>query len=91
MEKAALIVATGCLVGSVWEGRHVFVWRTMPDKKALKLSGAFDAKVIIKFQCKATFVDDIGIVNPYVRQFGPLKSYFPGPIKISNIVVLPVV
>lgn len=28
----------------------IFVWRTMPDKKALKLSGAFDEKVIKNFQ-----------------------------------------
>ena len=90
VEGAALIVASGCLIGSEWEGNHVFVWRMPPNKKALKLSGAYSAKVIVRFQCKAAFVDDIGIVDPYVRQFGPLKSYFPGPIKISNIVIMPI-
>lgn len=81
---------TGCLIGSVWEGGYVFAWRQPPNGKALKLSGAHNREVIVCFETQVPFVDDVGIVNPYVKKFGPVRSYFSGPIKISNIMIMPV-
>ncbi len=90
VENAALIVATGILNGSLHEGGYVFAWTSMPSKKALKLSGARNAKVAIRFTTKASFVNDWGIDDPYVKSFGPVQSYFPGPIKINNPVIIPI-
>lgn len=36
------------------------------------------------------FVSDWEIDDIYVKSFGPVKSYFPGPIKIYNPIVIPV-
>ena len=90
MENAALIVASGVLIGSLHEGGHVFAWTQMPTKKALKLSGARDAKVVVRFTTKASFINDWGIDDAYVKSFGPVQSFFPGPIMISNPVIIPV-
>ena len=90
VERAAIIVATGSLVGSIHEGGFVYAWRICPNRKALRLSGARDAKVIIRFTTKASFINDWGIDNPYVKAFGPVKSYFPGPVSIKNPVIIPV-
>lgn len=88
MEKAALIVASGTLMGSLKEGGYVFAWTCIPSKKALNLSGARETKVIVKFTTRASFVSDWGIDDMYVKSFGPVKSYFPGPIKIYNPIVI---
>ncbi|MDE6625519.1 MAG: hypothetical protein K2K56_03995 [Lachnospiraceae bacterium] len=90
VQNAALIVATCVLIGSIHEGGFVFAWRTCPNRRALRLSGARDAKVIIKFTTKASFISDWGISDPYVKAFGPVQSYLPGPVKIKNPVIMPV-
>ncbi len=90
-KNAAIIVATGLLVGSIHEGGFVFAWRRCPSRKALRLSGARDAKVIIRFTTKTSFIDDWGINDSYVKSFGPVQSYFPGPVKIKDPVIMPVV
>lgn len=81
-KNAAAISVSGLLIGSSGEGGYVFAWVLKPSKKALKLSGAYDAEVILKFYTRAAFEPDSGIVIPGVTQFIPMRSVFPGPIAI---------
>lgn len=90
MAIAVIICATRLLIGSSSELGQVFVWGIKPTKKALRLSGANSCEVIVKFNTLAAFEKDPGIEDPYVRSFNPKRSYFSGPITISNPVILPI-
>ncbi len=52
----------------------------------------YDAKSVDFEKCRYGFffVSDWEIDDIYVKSFGPVKSYFPGPIKIYNPIVIPV-
>lgn len=63
----------------------------LSNKKALALSGAYNAEIIVKFETNAAFVEDTGIVDPYVKKFCPVKSYFCRPVSIRNIELWPVI
>lgn len=83
-DNAAMIMASGALMGSTWEGGYVFAWGKCPTKKALRLSGAHSG-VLISFQTKAAFERDKGIKNDYVRGFNPLRSVNRGPVTVTNV------
>ena len=87
-EKAALIWASGQLIGSTWEGGYVYAWKRLPSEKAVQMSGAHSSVVIISFQTNAAFVSDPGITDPYVRSFGPLQSALGRPVGVSNVQIV---
>ena len=87
-ENAAQIMASGTLIGSEMEGGHVFAWKRVPNKAAIRNSGLREGEVIIEFQTHAAFENDWGIEDPKIRAFGPVRSVFGGPVRISNIRVL---
>lgn len=76
------------------EGGYVFAWRNMLSRKAIKYSGAQQAEVIIRFETKAAFENDPAFSEPgqyvpsTVKAAGPLRSVFPGPVKILNPVIV---
>ncbi len=89
----ALIIATGILKNeSGLEGGGA--WRNLPSKKALKLSGAQSAEVIISFSTNASFEPDPafgkGNIHPSIATAMPVRIVFPGDIRIYNIMLLSV-
>ena len=46
-ENAAQIMASGTLIGSEMEGGHVFAWKRVPNKAAIRNSGLREGEVII--------------------------------------------
>ena len=84
-ENAAMITASGQLMGSTWEGGYVYAWRTLPSKRALELSGAHSGTVVISFQTYSKFIDDPGITDPYVKSFGPVQSALGRPVGVYNV------
>jgi len=91
LNTAIIIMASMTLMGSPWEGGYVFAWRRMPNRKALNLSGAKSAEVIVAFSTFAAFNDDWGITDKYVMQFQPVCSCFPGPVRANKVVIMPIV
>ena len=89
--NAISIVASHNLIGSKWEGGHVYVWGLPPSKQALKLSGAMSAEVLVAFTTTATFIPDPGIDDPVVKFFMPMQSVFPGPIIIKDAIIIPII
>ncbi len=77
---------------SGWEGGYVFAWRNMPNRDALDYSGAQLSEVIIRFETNAAFEKDPAFRGQYVpssvRAAEPLRSVLPGPVKISNSVIV---
>ncbi|MDO5561144.1 MAG: RHS repeat-associated core domain-containing protein, partial [Oscillospiraceae bacterium] len=90
LAAAALIVATMTLLGSVQEGGYVFAWELRPSKKALRLSGAKSANVIIAFSTYASFEPDWGINLPEVLLYRPVCSVLRLPVHINKAVLFPV-
>ena len=94
-ENVIKILATGVLVNlSRWEGGYVFAWRNKPGKKAISYSGAQMSEVIIRFNTNDAFEDDPAFCQPgqnipsNVRAAGPVRSVFPGPVKIYNPIIV---
>ena len=94
-ENAIKIIATGVLKNvSGQEGGYVFAWRNMPNRKAVKYSGVQQAEVIIRFKTNAAFEKDPAFsehgqyIPASVITAGPMRSVFPGPIRISNPIVV---
>ena len=86
-ENAAAIIASGVMKGGEWEGGHVYAWKTKPSKYAIKNSGAHTG-VIIVFKTNAPFVPDMGITNPRVQVYGPVKSLSSGPIVVWDVQIV---
>ena len=86
-EVASIIMTTGIMVGSRWEGGHVFAWKMKPSRYAIRNSGARFG-VIISFETNVPFIDDIGISDPRVRKYGPVVTLIPMPVKISNVQIV---
>ena len=84
-ENAVLIAMSGILHGSTFESGYVFAWKSIPTKKALEMSGARYAEVVISFQTNASFIDDTGITDKYVRSFGPLVSLTSNKVGVANV------
>ncbi|MDD4414257.1 MAG: RHS repeat-associated core domain-containing protein [Oscillospiraceae bacterium] len=87
-DNAAIIWASGALMGSTWEGGYVYAWSKLPSQKAVQLSGAHSGTVIISFQTSASFVPDPGITDPYVRSFGPLQSALGRNVGVQNVIIV---
>ena len=85
--KAALIMSSGTMTGSVFEGGHVFAWRMRPSKYAVEHSGA-DTGVIISFKTNTSFVDDTGITNSLVNRYKPEVRARPGPISVWDVEIV---
>ena len=83
-ENAVKILTSKTLIGSAAEGNYVYAWERMPNKKAIKYSGAHPG-VIISFKTTASFESDPGINNPYVMAYGPVRSVFPRPITVWDV------
>lgn len=88
-ENALTIMNTGMLVGSSAEGGYVYAWRSKPNKYAIENSGAHKG-ALIRFSTSASFVSDIGIMDPKVKQYGPVISTRPGPIRVSDVMIVEV-
>ena len=86
--NAQIIAAVQRLNGG--EFGLVYAWKFIPDKKALRLSGARYIKgtVIISFDTGASFIPDKTVRDPYARLFGPVQSARPGGIDIWNVKVV---
>ena len=87
-ENARLIMLSGSMNGSKWEGGYVFAWRAKPSLEALKNSGANYYEVIIKFETTTAFETDWGIVNTKLMLYGPVRSFRPGPIDVKNVEIV---
>lgn len=70
------------------EGGYVHAWRNYPSQYAIKHSGATQTGVIIMFKTNTPFMDDNGIENIKVKQYDPVVSTRPGPIKVWDVVVV---
>lgn len=88
IDNVLLIVATGTMIGSTYEGGHVFAWRSKPNKYAIANSGARSSGVIISFKTNAAFVDDTGIKDEMIRKYSPVISDRPGPIKVWDVEIV---
>ena len=86
-EAALKIWASGIIIGSKWEGGHVFAWRSKPTKKAIASSGAHNGSVVISFQTNAAFETDIGITDPYVKSFGPVRTVAGKSVVVYNVTI----
>ena len=91
MATALLILASKTIVGKPWEGFYVFAWRLVPNKRALKKSGAKSAEVIVAFSTYAAFEPDPGIDDPYVLQFQPVWSVFPRAVVANKVAIFPII
>lgn len=60
----------------------------MPDKKALKNSGATSAEVIVAFSTYAAFEPDWGINDPYVMMYQPVRAVLAGPVYANKVAIL---
>ena len=88
-ENAFRIQTSNKLIGSNWEGGYVYAWRFLPNKSAIRASGAhYDNYVILAFRTNASFAPDNGIKNRVARQFQPVVSTRPGPISIWDVVAV---
>ena len=87
LKNAALIIATGIMIGSDWEGGHVYAFKNKPSKYAIKNSGAHTG-ILISFKTNAAFVTDNGIVDPNVNKYGPVVSTVPGPIVVWDVKIV---
>ncbi len=87
LESAKKIMKSGCLIGSKWEGGHVYAWKTKPSKKAIKISGAHMG-VTISFKTNASFVPDAGISSVSALMYGPVVSFAPGPIYVWDVMIV---
>ena len=86
-ENAAIIMATGTMKGSTWEGGYVYAFRNLPDKYAIENSGAHFG-VVISFKTNQSFTLDTGISDPYVLAYGPVVSTSPGPIIVWDVQIV---
>ena len=91
LANALLIMSSKTLLGSSFESYHVFAWGLIPDKKALKYSGAYSAEVIVAFSTYAAFEDDPGIIDQYVLMYQPKRSVLAGAVHANKVVILPIV
>ena len=85
--NAAIIMASGVMTGSSWEGGYVYAWRTRPSKYAIKNSGAHFG-VIISFKTNASFSMDTGITDPRVQMYGPVVSTTSGPMVVWDVQIV---
>ena len=58
-----------------------------PSSYAIENSGAHFG-TIISFKTNASFVMDIGITDPKVMAYGPVRSLSPGPIKVWDVKIV---
>ena len=87
-ENAASIMAGGVMYGSTGEGGYIYAWKKCPNSKAIKDAGT-RGTVVISFTTSAAFEPDPAFYEmPYVNSFLPVRSVFPGPIKVSNVVII---
>ena len=76
------------------------MWGAIPDRKALKYSGAKSAEVIVRFRSIDSFESDPAFSSSrntslsdrereHVNKFRPVRSCFPGPVRVSDILIMP--
>ena len=88
LENAYIIMCTGYMIGSLWEGGYVFAWRLKPDEYAAENSGAH-LGVIISFETTASFRPDPGIADDSaITCYYPVVSTIPGPIRVKNVKIV---
>ena len=87
-ESATAIMNSGMMSGSSAEGGYVFAWKAIPDNKAIKNSGAH-GHVIISFTTTAAFERDPAFdYDSSAYKYGPVRTVFPGPIRVKNIKIV---
>ena len=86
-DAAASIMASNFMIGSSWEGYHVYAWKTKPSQYAIANSGAHFG-VTISFKTNASFVMDTGISDINVLRYGPVVSLSRGPIMVWDVKIV---
>ena len=83
-DAAAVISATGMMIGSGWEGGHIYAWLKKPSQEAIEVSGAHFG-VIISFSTDVLFVPDMGVEDMVAQSYGPIVTILPGPIFVWDV------
>jgi len=87
MENALLIKESGIMLGSRFEGGHIFAFRIFPNSYAIRNAGAHKG-VIISFKTFSSFEPDSGINDWHVLKSMPVVSVFPGPIYVTDVEIV---
>ena len=80
-------MSSNIMIGSEYEGGHVFAWGVYPSSYAIKNSGAREVNnsVVISFSTGSPFVKDTGIDDPRIMACDPRVSLIPGPIVVYDV------
>ena len=87
MKNAKIIYLAQTLYGSDYEGNYIYAWKSLPDHKAVNISGA-RGDVVISFRTNAAFEKDPGVIDKHALRFGPVRSVFKGPITIWDVKIV---